>query len=144
MLILIAVIFSQLAPIYGKNIMDETKKGFMQNIGDLSFKKISDSNFEFSIKVLESFLNTGGIAHGGFIATIADTGMGNAAHIVAGNKRCVTINLDIKFISAGKLNEILVGNVKVLKRTKSLVFISCEILGSSNIVATASGTWKIL
>ena len=107
-----------------KNIMDETKKGFMQNIGDLSFKKISDSNFEFSIKVLESFLNTGGIAHGGFIATIADTGMGNAAHIVAGNKRCVTINLDIKFISAGKLNEILVGNVKVLKRTKSLVFIS--------------------
>ncbi len=127
-----------------KNIMDETKKGFMQNIGDLSFKKISDSNFEFSIKVLESFLNTGGIAHGGFIATIADTGMGNAAHIAAGNKRCVTINLDIKFISAGKLNEILIGNVKVLKRTKSLVFISCEIQGSSNIVATASGTWKIL
>ena len=127
-----------------ENIMDETKKGFMQNIGDLSFKKISDSNFEFSIKVLESFLNTGGIAHGGFIATIADTGMGNAAHIAAGNKRCVTINLDIKFISAGKLNEILIGNVKVLKRTKSLVFISCEIQGSSNIVATASGTWKIL
>ena len=127
-----------------KNIMDETKKGFMQNIGDLSFKKISDSNFEFSIKVLESFLNTGGIAHGGFIATIADTGMRNAAHIAAGNKRCVTINLDIKFISAGKLNEILIGNVKVLKRTKSLVFISCEIQGSSNIVATASGTWKIL
>tara|TARA_A100001015_G_scaffold317757_1_gene435551 strand:+ start:850 stop:1239 length:390 start_codon:yes stop_codon:yes gene_type:complete len=127
-----------------KNIMDETKKGFMQNIGDLSFNKISDSNFEFSIKVLKSFLNTGGIAHGGFIATIADTGMGNAAHIAAGNKRCVTINLDIKFISAGKLNEILVGNVKVLKRTKTLVFISCEIQGSSNIVATASGTWKIL
>ena len=124
--------------------MDETKKGFMQNIGDLSFNKISDSNFEFSIKVLESFLKTGGIAHGGFIATIADTGMGNAAHIAAGNKRCVTINLDIKFISAGKLNEILVGNVKVLKRTKTLVFISCEIQGLSNIVATASGTWKIL
>ena len=33
-----------------------------------------------------NFLNTGGIAHGGFIATIADTGMGNAAHIIAGNK----------------------------------------------------------
>ena len=34
-----------------KNIMDETKKGFMQNIGDLSFKKIDETNFEFSIKV---------------------------------------------------------------------------------------------
>jgi len=127
-----------------KNIMDETKKGFMQNIGDLSFKKISDNNFEYNIKVIEKFLNTGGIVHGGFIATIADTGMGNAAHEVAGGKRCVTINLDIKFISAGKLNEKLTGKVKILKKTKTLVFINCEIFGSSNIVATASGTWKIL
>ena len=124
--------------------MDETKKGFMQNIGDLSFKKIDESNFEFSITVLEKFLNTGGIAHGGFIATIADTGMGNAAHISAGNKRCVTINLDIKFISAGKLKEKLIGKVKVLKKTKTLVFISCEIYAVEKIVATASGTWKIL
>ncbi len=127
-----------------KKNMDETKKGFMQNIGDLSFKKIDATNFEFSIKILENFLNTGGIAHGGFIATIADTGMGNAAHIAAGNKRCVTINLDIKFISAGKLNEKLIGKVKVLKRTKTLVFISSEIISSEKIVATASGTWKIL
>ena len=127
-----------------EKLMDETKKGFMQNIGDLSFKKIDETNFEFSIKILENFLNTGGIAHGGFIATIADTGMGNAAHIVAGNKRCVTINLDIKFISAGKLNEKLIGKVKVLKRTKTLVFISSEIFVNEKIIATASGTWKIL
>ena len=124
--------------------MDETKKGFMQNIGDLSFKKIDETKFEYSIKVLERFLNTGGIAHGGFIASIADTGMGNAAHIAAGNKRCVTINLDIKFISAGKLNEILVGKVTILKKTKTLVFISSEIFTSEKIVAFASGTWKIL
>jgi uncharacterized protein (TIGR00369 family) len=127
-----------------KKSMDETKKGFMQNIGDLSFKKLDESNFQFNIEVTEKFLNTGGIAHGGFISTIADTGMGNAAHIVAGNKRCVTINLDLKFISAGRLNETLIGNVKILKKTKSLVFISCEILSSNNIVATASGIWKIL
>ena len=95
-------------------------------------------------RVLERFLNTGGIPHGGFIATIADTGMGNAAHLAAGNKRCVTINLDIKFISAGKLNEKLIGKVKVLKKTKTLVFISCEIFGTEKIVATASGIWKIL
>ena len=124
--------------------MDETKKGFMQNIGDLSFKKIDEANFEYSIKILEYCLNTVVIAHGGFIATIADTGMGNAAHIAAGNKRCVTINLDIKFISAGKLNERLIGKVKVLKKTKTLVFISCEIFGAEKIVATASGIWKIL
>jgi len=127
-----------------KKYMDETKKGFMQNIGDLSFKKIDETNFEFSIKVEEKFLNTGKIAHGGFISTIADTGMGNAAHIAAGNKRSVTINLDIKFISAGKQGDTLTGKVEILKKTKSLVFINCKILSSNDIVATASGTWKIL
>ena len=127
-----------------KKYMDETKKGFMQNIGDLSFKKIDETNYEFNIKVEEKFLNTGKIAHGGFIATIADTGMGNAAHIAAGNKRSVTVNLDIKYISASKLGDYLVGKVEVLKRTKTLVFINCKILNSKGIVATASGTWKIL
>jgi len=127
-----------------KKYMDETKKGFMQNIGDLSFKKIDETNYEFNIKVEEKFLNTGKIAHGGFIATIADTGMGNAAHIAAGNKRSVTVNLDIKYISAGKLGDNLVGKVEVLKRTKTLVFINCKILNSKGIIATASGTWKIL
>ena len=124
--------------------MDETKKGFMQNIGDLSFEKKDASNFEFKIKIIENFLNSGGIAHGGFIATIADTGMGNAAHIAAGNKRCVTINLDIKFISAGKLHEQLLGKVKVLKKTKTLVFMFCELKCDNKIITSASGVWKIL
>ena len=127
-----------------KKYMDETKKGFMQNIGDLSFKKLDETNFEFRINVEEKFLNTGKIAHGGFLATIADTGMGNAAHIAAGNKRSVTVNLDIKYISAGKKGDGLIGKVEILKKTKTLVFINCKILNSYGIVATASGTWKIL
>ena len=44
-----------------KNPMDETKKGFMQNIGDLSFKKIDEANFEFSIKIIENFLGESAI-----------------------------------------------------------------------------------
>ena len=46
------------------------------------------------------------IAHGGFLSTIADTGMGTAAHILAENRRCVTISLDVKFISAALLNQL--------------------------------------
>jgi len=70
--------------------------------------------------------------------------MGTAAHRVAGNKRCVTINLDIKFISAGLMGDKLKGKVKILKKTKTLVFISCEIFKEKEIVVSASGTWKIL
>ena len=126
-----------------KKIMDETNTGFMNHIGGLSLKKLDDNNFEFSVVVKEIHLNTGKIAHGGFLSTIADTGMGTAAHIVS-NKRCVTISLEMKFVSAGILNETLNGKVKIQKKTNSLVFITCKIFNSETIVVTASGVWKIL
>jgi hypothetical protein len=69
--------------------------------------------------------------------------MGTAAHLVC-NKRCVTISLEVKFISAALINQILIGKIKIQKKTKSLIFITCEILCSKSIVATASGIWKIL
>jgi uncharacterized protein (TIGR00369 family) len=127
-----------------KKNMDETNKGFMKHLGGLDLKKIDNTKYEFSVKVQEMHLNTGKIAHGGFLSTIADTGMGTAAHRVAGDRRCVTINLDMKFISAGMLDDELKGFVKILKKTKTLVFINCEISNVKGIVVSASGTWKIL
>jgi len=127
-----------------KKNMDETNKGFMKHIGGLKLKQISETQYEFIAEIKEMHLNAGKIAHGGFLSTIADTGMGTAAHKVAGDRRCVTINLNMKFISAGKLGDNLKGDVKILKKTKALVFISCEISNDKEIVVSASGTWKIL
>ena len=127
-----------------KKNMDESKKGFMKHLGGLSFKKINDDNYEFSGKIQDMHLNTGGIAHGGYLATIADAGMGTAAHMIASGKRCVTINLEIKFLSPGKLGDDLTGKVQILKKTKTLIFINCIISNSKGIVSSASGTWKIL
>ncbi len=127
-----------------KKNMDESNQGFMKYLGGLNLKKIDIENYEFNIEVKKIHLNTGNIAHGGFLSTIADTGMGTAAHQIAGNKRCVTINLNMKFISVANLGNNLVGKVKILKKTKTLVFINCEIFNSGEIVASASGTWKIL
>ena len=127
-----------------KKDMDETNQGFMKHLGGLNLKKIDDTKYEFSVKVKEMHLNTGKIAHGGFLSTIADTGMGTAAHRVAGGRRCVTINLDIKFISAGMLSDNLKGVVKILRKTRTLVFINCEISNDKGIVVFAAGTWKIL
>ena len=124
--------------------MDETNKGFMKYLGGLDLKKIDENNYEFKVKVQNIHLNTGKIAHGGFLSTIADTGMGTAAHRVAGDRRCVTINLDMKFISIGMLDDELKGKVKILKKTKTLVFINCEISNDKGLVVSASGTWKIL
>ena len=127
-----------------KKIMDETNQGFMKHNGGLSLKKIDSSNYEFKVEVKNFHLNTGKIAHGGFLSTIADTGMGTAAHQSAGNKRCVTISLDVKFIYPALEGQFLDGNIKILKKTKSLIFIECKIQNQESIVVLSSGVWKIL
>ena len=126
-----------------KKDMDETNRGFMKYLGGLNLNKIDNTNYEFSVEVKEMHLNTGKIAHGGFLSTISDTGMGTAAHQVADNRRCVTINLDVRFITAAKLGDKLNGRVKILKKTKTLIFINCEISSSKDLVISASGIWKI-
>jgi len=124
--------------------MDETNQGFMKHNGGLFLKKINNTMYEFEVEVRDIHLNTGKIAHGGFLSTIADTGMGTAAHQAAGNKRCVTISLDIKFISAALLGEVLTGKVVILRKTRTLVFVSCEIINQKNIITHSNGVWKIL
>ena len=127
-----------------KKDMDEINSGFSKHIGGLHIKKINDSNYGFDVEIKDIHLNSAKMAHGGFLCSIADMGMGNAAHGVANNKRCVTISLDMKFVSAATLGQKLSGKVKIQKKTKTLIFITCEINNSENIVATTSGIWKII
>ena len=120
------------------------KQGFMKHNGGLLFKKISENEYEFKTIIKENHLNSAGITHGGFIAAVIDAGAGTAAHRSADQNPCVTISLELKFISAIKLGQELYGKVKIQKKTKSMVFLTCELSASNKIVATASGVWKIL
>ena len=120
------------------------KPGFMKHNGGLLFKTISEKEYQFKVTIKENHLNAAGITHGGFIAAVVDAGAGTAAHRAADNNPCVTISLELKFISAVKLDQILIGTTKIQKKTKSMVFLTCELKTSDKIVATASGVWKIL
>ena len=120
------------------------KPGFMKHNGGLLFKVISENEYTFKTTIDKNHLNAAGITHGGFIAAVVDAGAGTAAHRSADNSPCVTISLEVKFISAVQLGQELVGKTKIQKKTKSMVFLTCELKASDKIVATASGVWKIL
>ena len=120
------------------------KPGFMKQNGGLLFKNISENEYEFKTTINENHLNAAGITHGGFIAAVVDAGAGTAAHRAADQNPCVTISLELKFISPVKLGQELLGKTKIQKKTKSMVFLTCELTAANKIVATASGVWKIL
>ena len=120
------------------------KPGFMKHNGGVMFKNISDTEFEFKATINENHLNAAGITHGGYLSALIDAGAGTAAHRSAENAPCVTISLDIKFIGASKLGDKIIGKVKILKKTKTLVFLFCELQCNNKIITSASGVWKIL
>ena len=118
--------------------------GFMKHNGGLLFKNVSEKEYQFKTTINENHLNAAGITHGGFISAVVDAGAGTAAHRAADNNPCVTISLELKFISAVKLGQELLGTTKIQKKTKTMVFLTCELTAANKIVATASGVWKIL
>ena len=120
------------------------KPGFMKHNGGLLFKTISENEYQFKTVITENHLNAAGITHGGFISAVVDAGAGTAAHRAANQNPCVTVSLELKFISAIKLGQELLGKTKIQKKTKSMIFLTCELKTSDKIVATASGVWKIL
>ena len=120
------------------------KPGFMKHNGGILFKTISEKEYEFKTTINDNHLNAAGITHGGFIAAFVDAGAGTAAHRSAGQNPCVTISLELKFISPVHLGQVLFATTKIQKKTRSMIFLTCELTATDKTVATASGVWKIL
>ena len=120
------------------------KHGFMKHNGGVMFRNISENEYEFKSVINENHLNAAGITHGGYLAALIDAGAGTAAHRSSQNAPCVTISLDLKYISTSKIGDEILGYVKILKKTKTLVFIFCELKCNDKIITSASGVWKII
>ena len=120
------------------------KPGFMKHNGGVYFRNISETEFEFKSTINENHLNAAGITHGGYLSALIDAGAGTAAHRTADNAPCVTISLDLKFIGSSKVGDEIIGHVKILKKTKTLIFLFCELKSDDKIITSASGVWKIL
>ena len=108
------------------------------------FRTISETEYEFKSVINKNHLNAISITHGGYLSALIDSGAGTAAYRAAGNVPCVTISLDIKFIGTSKEGDEIVGHTRILKRTKTLVFLFCELKCDKKIITSASGIWKIL
>ena len=120
------------------------KPGFMKHNGGVMFRSISETEYEFKSTINENHLNAAGITHGGYICTIIDAGAGTACHRSSGNRPCVTISLDVKFIAPSNLGDNLLGTVEIQKVTKSMVFVNCRLKCKNKLIASAVGIWKIL
>ena len=88
-------------------------------------------------------LNGGGNVHGGVLMTLADIAMSFAARDVSGAPSTATVSLTCDFVGPGQPDDVLEARVRVTRRTRTLVFLSCDIVVGARMIAVATGLWKI-
>ena len=54
------------------------------------------------------------------------------------------MQLDMQFVDAVQIGEFVEAHCKVVRRTRSLIFMDAELKVGERVVATAKGLWKTL
>lgn len=88
--------------------------------------------------------NRRGVVQGGMLMTFADRSLGMTCWYANGQIPQATVQLDVHFIGAVQIGEFVEAKCKVVRRTRSLIFMSAELVVGTRIVATANGIWKSL
>ena len=125
----------------GWTIVETT--GFVQLIGPLWQREVDDVH-EYALITEDKHHNRRGLVQGGVLMTFADRTCGMTARFVSGKPMLATVQLDVHFVEAGKIGEILISRPHVVRSTRSLIFITTEVTVDRRCIAMASGVFKIL
>jgi acyl-coenzyme A thioesterase PaaI-like protein len=125
----------------GWSIVETT--GFLHLIGPL-WQRIVDGAHEYALVAQDKHHNRRGLVQGGVLMTFADRTCGMTARYVSGKTKLATVQLDTHFVESGKIGETLISRPRVVRSTRSLVFVSTEVTVDKRCIAMASGVFKIL
>jgi acyl-coenzyme A thioesterase PaaI-like protein len=125
----------------GWTIVETT--GFLHLIGPL-WQRIVDGEHEYALVAQDKHHNRRGLVQGGVLMTFADRTCGMSARVVSGRPTLATIQMDTHFVEAGKIGEILTSKPRVVRSTRSLIFVSTEVRVGERCIAMANGVFKIL
>jgi len=117
--------------------------GFIHLIGPLWQRQV-DARHEYALVAEDKHHNRRGLVQGGVIMTFADRTCGMTARFVTDKTTMATAQLDVHFVEAGKIGETLISRPRVVRATRSLIFVSTEVTVEKRVIAMANGVFKIL
>ena len=117
--------------------------GFLHLIGPL-WHRLVNGEHEYALATEDKHHNRRGLVQGGVLMTFADRTCGMTARYVSGKPMLATVQLDTHFVEAGKIGEVLMSKPRVVRSTRSLIFIGTEVTVDKRVIAMANGVFKIL
>jgi uncharacterized protein (TIGR00369 family) len=117
--------------------------GFNQHAGPFYRLPPQDGIWRFAFIAAERHMNAAGSVHGGMLMSFADIAMSQSSRAASGAQSCSTISLNCDFVGPARLGDLVEARVGLTRRTRTLVFLSAELLASERMVMVANGLWKI-
>ena len=117
--------------------------GFLHLIGPL-WQRAVNGEHEYALATEDKHHNRRGLVQGGVLMTFADRTCGMTARYVSGKPTLATVQLDTHFVETGKIGEVLISRPRVVRSTRSLIFVSTEVTVDKRVLAMANGVFKIL
>ena len=121
-------------------------EGFIGLVGPFWSRPIKaehGDSFLYAFMAESKHHNRRGVVQGGMLMTFADRSMGMTRLYANERQPQATVQLDMT-IDAVQVGEFVECRAKVVRRTRSLVFMSGELVVGDRVVATANGVWKTL
>jgi len=98
---------------------------------------------QYGLIVADKHSNRSGLAHGGVFTSLLDTALGLTAHVQK-DRRQATISLDVQFLAPARIGEFLIAEGRIVKSTRSIIFMQGTLCVGHRVCAIAQGTWKVL
>jgi acyl-coenzyme A thioesterase PaaI-like protein len=117
--------------------------GFINLVGPL-WRRMSGATPQYAIVGQDKHRNRRGVVQGGLLMTLADRTCGMTARFVSGAETMATVQMDTHFVDAARIGDIMISTPRVVRITKSLIFMATEVAVDSRCVATANGVFKLV
>ena len=117
--------------------------GFLHLVGPL-WERLLNGEHEYALVTEDKHHNRRGRVQGGLLMTFADRSCGMTARYVSGRPTLATVQMDVQFIDSGKIGETLISKPRVVRVTRTLIFMTTEVTANERCIVTASGVFKIL
>lgn len=128
-------------PAQGWSILEDD--GFIGYVGPL-WHRVMDGRHEYAIEGQRKHRNRRGLVQGGLLMTLADRTCGMTARYKSGAEHLATIQMDTHFIDAARIGDLIVSVPRMVRGTKTLIFMSAELNVDGRCVMLANGVFKIM
>jgi uncharacterized protein (TIGR00369 family) len=97
----------------------------------------------FVFTAADKHMNSVGSVHGGMLMAFMDVAMSRTSRLISGAARCSTVSLAVDFVGPGRLGDLIEARIRVPRCTRTMVFLTGELVAGDRTLVTANGLWKV-